>query len=286
MFDHKFTIICALILKISTINCKNSPPPPGKILYGKDADSRDFPYIVAILHPDAEKGVPNKTLLFGAGSIIGDKWIITSKPVAMDLEKSPPVRREMVIYPKYENDLSHMLTTKPKAYKVEKAFCAPKIQSDWKDSQSDLAVLKLTESIPLDKGPENFKSISMTGEKRKKVQLRVAGWGMTKSRDLSTSMGKLQVADMSFFEGNCNPACRVMTQYGGLYATNVCHGDDGGPAVLKEENKPEELIGVISSMDSRCWYDSTFINITSFKPWVSEVMKDEPEKYRCKTNPR
>ncbi|XP_074596484.1 uncharacterized protein LOC141851635 [Brevipalpus obovatus] len=207
-------------------------------------------------------------MLYGAGSILGAQWIVTAKSVIMSLESKATVKK-FVIYPKYEKNLKKMLAKKPKSYSSEKLFCSPKEDSDWSTSQSDLALVKISEAIPLN---DKFQAIKIGHFTSRYTDIRVAGWGLSDKSDPSTSMNNLMYGDMSIFSTGCYPKCKVMTRYGGLWKNNVCHGDNGGPAVLKGDKKPDELVGIVTGFDSGC-------------SWITEVMQKEPDKFRCEIHP-
>lgn len=185
-----------------------------------------------------------KEYIVASGSILSEWWILTAQHVVFD-----DIDREIV--PKYDNLVEKILSPKLKRYHASKKFCPPK-----KKGQSwelrDIALLKLSEPIPLGKPPGNFKKIQISKKFKSSSDIWVAGWGYMKSHSAFVQPVSLLKGNLKEFSKPCSPNCEIMINYKNEGEANICHGDSGGPAVIREKGSDDLLIGVISEGDRRC----------------------------------
>ncbi|XP_074596497.1 chymotrypsin-like protease CTRL-1 [Brevipalpus obovatus] len=266
----KFSICWALILNFLTINCRE-PPIAGKITNGQTANEKDFPYIVVIIGQHLIKG--GKVITFGAGAMLSDKWIVTSKNVVfLVVNDKIKAKKTLMVLPKYNNNAQNY-RTKPK-FGVEKVFC-----SNRSDLKGDLTLLKLKHPIPLS---DNIKPIKIINKVGNLKTLRMTGWGMTDPQNETHQFQALQQAEIELNGGSCGQSCRVKFEASNGKHPNACYGDEGGPVVTKvNETGPDVLVGLITGFDENCRNYSVFLNISTYKPWINDMMSGEPEKYRC-----
>lgn len=190
---------------------------------------------------------------FGAGSILGEKWVITAKHVVMRNGSGYPPDWKIEVLPKYNNDIRKMASNKEyKRYYPKRIFCPPTDPSkiSW---ATDLALLKLTEAIPLNRPPEYFQSIRIAEKINWTEHIVVAGWGKADGSDPSSQFNDLHYGELSQFVVSCPNQCELMYNSVGANESNVCHGDSGGPAVMRNKmTLIDELVGVTSYGDDNC----------------------------------
>ncbi|XP_074596499.1 transmembrane protease serine 11B-like protein [Brevipalpus obovatus] len=223
-----------------------TPPPAGKIKNGKTAQKNEFPYIVALLgagqHPKQE--------LFGAGTLLSDRWIVTSKLAALDQKGNGHKLKDLVVSPAYDIDLSMLL--------------------------------KLNESIPIGNDSDSLiKPISIGSQPERVQDAYIAGWGVNSKKNTSDEH-KLQYGRITLINTGCLLTCKIMirTKLGSY--PQVCRGDIGGPAVQRDGKNPDTLVGVISSHDNLCLSMNVFVNATTYRPWIEETMREDPGQSTCR----
>lgn len=273
----KLLIRWMLILNVLSINCREVPPS-GSITNGQKAGEKDFPYIVAIEADHMING--GKVTYFGAGAILGDKWIITSKGVAFQTkDRKIEGKKGLKVYPKYDNDPNSKLYETAPRFEVEKRFCPASESSNWQESKTDLTLLKLKHPIKFD---EKIKPIQIIDRIDGLKRLRFAGWGMTDAKNRSSQFQSLRYANINLQGGSCDEKCKIKFDGPKEGYQAACYGDEGGPVVTKVKNSDAEaLVGLIAGFDQNCDQYSLFVNVSKHKPWVSDVMQNEPNKYSC-----
>ncbi|XP_074604233.1 mite allergen Der f 3-like [Brevipalpus obovatus] len=191
-----------------------------------------------------------KRQVFGGGSILADKWIITSRHVAYcedfleytDTEFSGKIyENQLRIAPNYDNTLLGL--RKGTKYGVEKRFCYPKV-----NRKTDFVLLKLTQPIPLDgDGSEKFSAIPMIDPSRNDEvkSIIAAGWGANNGANgipseylMQTELNMINKDDEWFIATGNN--------------TSICFGDSGGPGVIRNnQTSTDELIGIAAYVTHR-----------------------------------
>lgn len=136
---------------------------------------------------------------------------------------------------------------------IEKRFCLPPLKNEPRYF-SDLALLKLSKSIPLDKPPYNSKSIPIANPKTVdwNGEIEIAGWGQTEHQPLSLELLK---TSMKITAKVNNRLCKTSPKAfcGAGENSFPCQGDSGGPGVMKNRGTSSyELVGVISFGDTSC----------------------------------
>lgn len=186
---------------------------------------------------------------YGAGAILGDRWIMTAKSVAFVTSNGKvDSKKQLKILPKYDNDPNNMKNA-PR-FEVEKRFCPKSGSSDWRESKTDLTVLKLDKPIQLN---DKIKSIQIIDRIDGLKKLRFAGWGMTDPNNKGSQFQTLRYANINLQGGSCEEKCRIKIQGPGGTQQAACHGDEGGPVVTKIKNSDADaLVGLIAGFDEKC----------------------------------
>lgn len=265
-----------LVLYLSTADCK--VPDSGLIIGGKKAGKDDFPFIVFIHNPES----------FGAGALLSEKWVITASHVANKvIAKSNEIKSidwELKVTPRSDNNLIVLNPVNNNfGSLVDKKFCLPKKMKIDPDFLTDLALLKLRKSIPLNRGPHVFKPIPIGDPKTIdwNRKLEIAGWGRTENGSVSLDLLKTTLKIDHNIGGLCKNPVKMFCATGNH--TLSCSGDSGGPAVIKNSKTlAHELVGVTSIGDTECKIFTAFINVTTYKAWIQNVMTNEPQAMECR----
>lgn len=194
--------------------------------------------------------------LYGAGIILGNVWILTAKSLLFNPGQLLAGPRKVAIYPKYNTNLRTMVRNKAKFFRPAKIFCAPSTVSDVTSLQSDIALVKLAEPIPLGLPPHNFRHIKIVSGTEWFQKARIAGWGRSDIREPASSGNDLLEAEIKLPPWTyCMPSCKIITRLKAPYMgyPNSCFGDEGGPVVIKNPRSFEdELVGMIVFQDPSC----------------------------------
>ncbi|XP_074596498.1 serine protease SP24D-like [Brevipalpus obovatus] len=282
LFDPRF-ILCTIFISIEiTVKCEE-PPEPSKITNGFPAAPSSYPYIVAIMQPPEEVG--GNANMYGGGAILSEWWILTARSVISNSKNLLEGPRKVYIYPKYDNNLRKIIRNGAKFFKPAKIFCPPHEVTDVLDQQTDLALIKLSEPLPLGLPPHNFRPVRIAKSTERGQSARIAGWGRAVRNEPASKMNDLMEAEISLPSFTiCLPKCKIFTRIkspiGGY--PNPCHGDEGGPAVIRNPHTFEdEVVGVIVYQDSYCLMKSIFVNTSTYLPWINRVMETETAKFEC-----
>ncbi|XP_074596496.1 prothrombin-like [Brevipalpus obovatus] len=218
-------------------------PEPGAIMYGTDAGEDEFRYMVAMVAFDNRKKIDD---VYSAGSILDERWIITARHVVINPDTKMIENFEVV--PKYGNKIEKITSSKSKRYKMSKIFCTPP------EDDADLALLKLSEPIPLKKSPDYFEKVLLPNKMNWSLDIWAAGWGFkhgigSSKFDAAITLQKGKLYNLS---EQCSSSCKVFH----IKATNkvaTCIGDSGGPAIIRNQGTSgDELVGVISGGKQFC----------------------------------
>ncbi|XP_074596313.1 serine protease 55-like [Brevipalpus obovatus] len=221
----------------------------------------------------------------GAGSILNERWIVTAKHIIPRGNETYSNDLPTYIYTNIDNTLKLGITSSVHPLQVVKKFCLPKKNNEhW--SKSDIALLKLGESIDLKNSA--FRSIPMakpeTIDRMKNIVL--AGWGYTKSEEERSFTRYLKSTEMIVARQN-NQGKLLCTPSDGLICAQRikglgCIGDSGGPAMIRN-NKTQsyELVGVISAVDTKCEIGNILVNLKRHISWIENIMKNEPKEFEC-----
>lgn len=201
---------------------------------------------------------------FGAGALLNEKWVITASHVVNKVDVDNKIKFidwKLKVTPKSDNNLIAMdpINNNFGSF-VDKKFCLPKRRKNDPDFLTDLTLLKLKKSIPLNESPHNFKSISIGDPKTIdwNGKLEIAGWGRTENADFSKDLLKTTLKIDHNVKSLCKNPIRLFCTTG--ENTMSCSGDSGGPGVMKNSiTSAYELVGVVSMGDLDCKYVSASI---------------------------
>lgn len=161
--------------------------------------------------------------------------------------------------PKYDNDLEFSRDLPP--YEVDKVFCHP-MSDDYLVflTDSDVALVKLKNRIPVGKPPYYFEKIGFYRKDlnpRKGYMITVAGWGQIELEekdyedrtDFRLRKANMPIRKFSGIHEFYRPKQQIV-----VYKENVstCFGDSGSPAVITKNGK-QYLVGIVSyGVGTRC----------------------------------
>ncbi|XP_014210480.1 trypsin 5G1-like [Copidosoma floridanum] len=232
-----------------------------KIINGEPVDIKEFPYMVSLQYNGTFFGHDYDH--FCCGSIISDRWVITSAQCSQARSVDHfHVRVGSSEY--YKNGAIH---------KVEQVLVHPNFDELTRDY--DVALLKLRTKITFDQttGPINLpKSCNVP-----RTNLTIAGWGASKL--LGPMSDKLLASSVEMI-----PRTECQSIYGSNAVTEhmfctftegfgPCVGDSGSPAVYKNN-----LIG-LTSWSYGCAYEnpSVYLKVIheKFQSFVGAISDDE-----------
>lgn len=218
-----------------------SVPISQRIIGGERAGQNEFRYIVAI------SDTLNREFN-GAGAIIAPQWILTAWHVFDAATKKRGAN--MLVTPKYDNRAS--VNRHKKRYIASEYFC-PRRGGFF---NGDLTLVKLREPIPLNRNPYRFDRIQMI-EADRRLDLRrkvtIVGWGRDKLHSYVPSEFLLKVDVNVTPNRQCQYAPGKFCTIGGKFGQTQgsCHGDSGGPVVIRNGNS-DILVGLVSGGADTC----------------------------------
>jgi len=211
-----------------------------------------------------------------AGTIIGDKWILTAAHCESVFERPITAGNIDVRSP-------NRVRLKMKNY-----FIHPNHESnDWGD-RYDFALIELT--APIDFKTTRLGSLDISspeleakGALAEGNKVTVYGWGATRENGRGTSLLKeLTMPIVSRERGNSPESYDGKIDESMLLAgfdegkQDACQGDSGGPLVMNYESKTI-LVGVVSWGDgcARPYMYGVYSNVAIAYPWIKKLTADE-----------
>lgn len=270
-FDRRLLPNLIIILSILAIDCKKVPTP-SNIHDGERAGEHEFPYIVAI--NGTYEGPSYVETTYGAGVLVGKRFVLTIKPVAFVMENNKAVHaRKLRVFPKYDNDLHGSVYGREKALKVEKKFCMTKKAFHHSE---DLVLLKLEDDYP---EHYNVKPIEISPRLDKPTyRFHIAGWGMSQRGNFSSGRGRLRKAGVTV-KHDCTAACPLIWDVKDAGdGVSACYGDEGSPVVTKNP-EPKLLVGLLLKPADDC-HKSSVLNVVARRDWIHRIMAHEDEAFR------
>lgn len=159
---------------------------PHPLLMGRPPGWNGYQFVASI------RKIENRTRPHGTGTIIGSRWILTTRRVVVTLEYDSSSRQAKVktfhmlnVYPKYSDKFSTL--TRFEGYDVEKTFCFP---FHWQEDRATdyPALLKLRRAIPLNgESAYNFRKIDLISanfDPQYDDEFKIAGWSFSREPPL------------------------------------------------------------------------------------------------------
>lgn len=227
-------------------------PISGQIVGGKETGPSEFKFIVRV----------GNALSSGAGAILGPKWIITGRHMIVVMNKArkvQTVREQVAVNPKYTNDKHE--NAKRKSYLSEKLFCHPLPEERKFWWNSDIALIKLSENIPLgdSDGLKAIQIASNSDTKQLDLPVRVAGWGKTDPGNHYGSRYLMAIDTVRAPDSECDSRYNNLRFpqlfCAGTDGRTVCQGDSGGPIIAKSKSTGNYvLVGTVMGGTGDCRY--------------------------------
>jgi len=233
------------------------------IVGGKDADPKDFPYIVSFQSEDFSGH-------FCGGTLIKSHWVLTAAHCADYIPTS------IVYVGLYQQSDK----TTAETFKVKKVVVHPK--NDASDQDFDFALVELdgdSKATPL-----AFNKSEITIPSDSSLISTVAGWGYT-TENSGTIPDTLQKVDVPLVpEATCAAAYAQNNkvtdsmicagyQAGGK---DACQGDSGGPLMITQNGKTS-LIGVVSWGQgcAEANYYGVYAKVNAASDWIQQTIDSE-----------
>jgi secreted trypsin-like serine protease len=269
------------------------------IVGGNPAPEGKYPYQVR-LYSSAEDDRG-----FCGGSIIAPQWILTAAHCAVvDNDVAENLEAADKIFVGY-GSIDRTTTTKIES---EQIIVHPGYLARALASGTDVALIKLKESIPDAQPVELANADTETKFMTRGVKVTVTGWGaiwdpedkevvellakISPQEDISEKLNfpkKLYEADINVMD---REECRSI--YGPQQldiadseicalkprsVSNSCYGDSGGPLVVQAKDPKRYVqVGVVSWGDrcGRAGNPNVFARVASFSDWINETMNAAP----------
>lgn len=233
------------------------------IINGTDAGVNEFPSTAAIL----KKGSFSTPALIGAGSLVGDQWVVTA---AHNLTNESTATIKVFLG---SNDLNESGITR----NALAIYRHPDFATSNGASTNDIALILLDQ--PVSTVP-TIPFVTDTGDIETNDNTVVAGWGTTTAGEITISnlLRKVDARILSrafassFFAIPLTDAhlpARDPAETG-----NPCHGDSGGP-LIKSIAAVDTLVGLVSFGDDDCddaSIPSIYTNVVEFAPWMTTYL--------------
>ena len=251
-----FILLCALYCQQMWAEADTSLQP--RIIGGTNS-SEAYPWMVSI-----QTGGH-----FCGGALIGKDWVLTAAHCMEGVSAS-----QLVLYVGAE-DLRNLNGAEQRS--VDWIETHPDYKGD--SFFSDIAILKLSTSS--DKTPIPLLSQQANSDLQANEQLRVIGWGLTDSSDITSMSFDLQEVDVSFQSDEvCQDTYPInVSNYWArsLCAGEVsggkdaCQGDSGGPLVVKA-NDEWALTGLVSWGDgcAEAQKYGAYSEVAYFHDWIEQ----------------
>jgi secreted trypsin-like serine protease len=229
------------------------------------ADSSSRWNFIVSLQNDGEHGC--------GGTLITKDWVVTAAHCLLDDNNNAiPISNLRISTGAYELYSSGM-----KIYKIEKSIIHPNYNPT--TNNSDIALLKLDNSVDIDTFPKLTNTISLYSGR----QSWVAGWGVLYdgSSNISTDLNELNVPIVDY------DICNSFVGYDGELTRNMicagymlggkdsCGGDSGGPLITYEENN-EVLVGIVSwgIGCAEATHPGVYTDIRNYYSWIEYYLND------------
>lgn len=241
-------------------------PAQSRIINAKIARPGQFPYQAALIFSGYRNPYDGQ---YCGGAVIAPQWVLTAGHCVSTAML--PTDIEILVG-------STKLSQGGQTIAVASICRHPQYQIVGGHSVNDLALLKLAqpvESLPAIGIPDPTVESTMLKLTRNAT---VVGWGDTGSGTGSDELlfGTIQVIDNS----TCSKSYRAGDITDGMVCaadklTNTCHGDSGGPLIMRNKGGDEFVEGITSWGDPDCAktkVPGVYAHVPSYVPWLQTTM--------------
>ncbi|XP_012942419.1 transmembrane protease serine 3 [Aplysia californica] len=236
-----------------------------KIVGGSETDIEHYPWQIS-LRFDGQH--------ICGGSLISDKWVLTA---AHCLDELPTISKVTIMVG--NSNIRHY--SRSQIISVDQAL----IHADYsKDTNSDIALVKLTKSVDTTARKTKAICLPTAGEKFDAQVCVASGWGATHEKN-----GDVTFADLpsvirhvslpilsrdvcSMYMGYLYP--KIICAGVAAGGTDTCQGDSGGPLVCKSADGSYKQAGVVST-GVGCARKNRFgiyTEVSAHRAWIDQVM--------------
>lgn len=244
--------------------------PAFGIINGKAASRGAHPYQVAILKWNQ---------MYCGGSIIHAQWVLT----AAHCEVDDPANFKFVAGTK---NLQNMEST-AQVRSLQEFRAHP----NYSEASNDfnIALVKVSQPFVLNSKVQPIKL--NTNKAYPTGKITVSGWGYTAGFDIGSIPNELQTVELNIKSSDyCKttwigigkivfPDKSFCADTVGDKAIDICDGDSGGPAALKE-NGEYVLYGIVNFSSMECAQPgepAAFLRVDPYLKWIKNVTKDVPK---------
>ncbi|XP_018008924.1 trypsin-1 [Hyalella azteca] len=236
-----------------------------RLVGGEYAEFNEYPWVVALLL---------KGHYYCGGTLISDRYVLTAGHCVRGVN----VKSLKVMVG--EHMRSFPIETRSKAYQAVHYVVHPNFNHS--NFESDIALVKLSDKVPY---KWYARPACLPLPKRDYVgQLGlVAGWGRTTEKGEPSDLLK-EILVPIFSNAGCrqlrysdheisdNMMCAGFTKGG----TDSCHGDSGGPLMIRGKDKKVTVIGLVSWGEGcgRQGFPGVYTRVEKFLPWIEENTRD------------
>jgi len=234
-----------------------------RIVGGKDAT--DVPFIVALV----ETGAPAIYNQFCAGSIVGERWILTAAHCTEDKDTSDFYIIAGVL------DISE--TDNGQFRNIKRIYDHPHYNK--LTVKNDISLLELETPLNLKESVAVI-DIANEGDPLEDGQnYNIAGWGALADSFFSPHPNHLQLLEgvPHYNFGECKSKLKVWRRRqicaGAILGEDACDGDSGGPLWMKVNSTP--LLYGITSWGKGCGTGSpgVYTKVSFYRKWMERKMK-------------